>query len=101
MVVGGSPTARPISRQAMATRVTESSMRRTCLPWSRKYSAMAVATKAPRARTNADWSPYQGWNLAGFARTTLSRGKVVVDDYKFCGENGWGKFQKRKSPGKR
>ena len=22
--------------------------------------------------TNADWSPYEGWKLAGFARTTLS-----------------------------
>ena len=41
----------------MATRVTESSISRTCLPWSRKYSAMAVATSAPRARTRADWSP--------------------------------------------
>lgn len=49
--------------------------------------------------TNADWSPYLGWNLAGFSRTTLSRGKVIVDDYKFCGENGWGKFQPRKKPG--
>ncbi|MCA9257505.1 MAG: dihydropyrimidinase [Phycisphaerales bacterium] len=51
--------------------------------------------------TNTDWSPYQGWNLAGFSRTTLCRGKVIVDDYKFCGENGWGKFQPRKRPGVR
>ncbi len=49
--------------------------------------------------TNADWSPFQGWPLAGFARTTLSRGRVVVDDYKFCGENGWGRFLERKTPG--
>src|SRR5215207_4460145 len=32
--------------------------------------------------TNADWSPYQGWDLAGFSRTTLSRGDVIVDDYR-------------------
>jgi dihydropyrimidinase len=49
--------------------------------------------------TNADWSPFQGWPLAGFARTTLCRGKVVVDDYAFCGENGWGRFLARKTPG--
>ena len=50
--------------------------------------------------TNADWSPYQGWNLAGFSRTTLSRGKVIVDDYKFCGKNGWGRFLPRKTAGR-
>jgi hypothetical protein len=32
-------------------------MSSTCLPWSRKYSAIAVATSAPRARTSAAWSP--------------------------------------------
>lgn len=46
--------------------------------------------------TNCDWSPYDGWNLAGFSRTTLCRGRVIVDDYKFCGENGWGKLLTRK-----
>ena len=25
--------------------------------------------------TNADWSPYQGWPLAGFAESTYSRGR--------------------------
>src|SRR4029077_13288148 len=25
--------------------------------------------------TNADWSPFDGWQLAGFSRTTLSRGE--------------------------
>ncbi|MCG8408231.1 MAG: dihydropyrimidinase [Phycisphaerales bacterium] len=52
-----------------------------------------------KLETNADWSPYQGWPLAGFSRTTLSRGKVIVDNYKFCGRNGWGKFLKRKTAG--
>lgn len=50
--------------------------------------------------TNADWSPYEGWPLAGFARTTLCRGQVIVDDYKFVGRNGYGQFLPRKSPGK-
>ncbi len=37
--------------------------------------------------TNADWSPYEGWELAGFSRTTLSRGEVIVDDYKVVGRD--------------
>ena len=53
-----------------------------------------------KMETNADWSPFQGWDLAGFARTTLSRGKIVVDDYKFCGKNGWGQFIPRRTPGR-
>lgn len=32
--------------------------------------------------TNCDWSPYEGRHLAGFARTTISRGTVIVDNYK-------------------
>ena len=41
-VVGGSPTASPISRCAMATRVTESIISMTFKPLSRKYSAIAL-----------------------------------------------------------
>ena len=43
-VAGGSPTERPTSRCAMAKRVSESTMRSTSAPWSRKYSATDVAT---------------------------------------------------------
>lgn len=50
--------------------------------------------------TNADWSPYQGWPLAGFSRTTLCRGNVIVEDYKFCGQNGWGRFLPRSKLGR-
>jgi dihydropyrimidinase len=49
--------------------------------------------------TNADWSPYQGWSLAGFAETTFSRGKKIVDNYKFVGENGWGQWLPRERAG--
>jgi dihydropyrimidinase len=45
--------------------------------------------------TNADWSPYEGWDLAGFSRTTLSRGDVIVDDYKVVGKMGRGKWLPR------
>jgi dihydropyrimidinase len=49
--------------------------------------------------TNADWSPYEGWDLAGFARTTLSRGDVIVDDYKVVGREGRGRWLPRTSAG--
>lgn len=49
--------------------------------------------------TNADWNPFQGWPLAGFAHTTFSRGRKIVDGYKFVGENGWGKWLPRKKAG--
>ena len=45
--------------------------------------------------TNADWSPFEGWDLAGFSRTTLSRGEVIVDDYAVVGKEGRGKWLKR------
>ncbi len=49
--------------------------------------------------TNADWSPYEGWSLAGFSRTTLSRGDVIVDDYTVVGEAGRGKWLSRRTAG--
>lgn len=52
-----------------------------------------------KMETNADWSPYEGWDLAGFARTTISRGDVIVDDYKVVGKAGRGQWLPRKSAG--
>jgi dihydropyrimidinase len=52
-----------------------------------------------KMETNADWSPFQGWELAGFARTTLSRGEVIVDDYKVTGKEGRGQWLPRKNAG--
>jgi dihydropyrimidinase len=49
--------------------------------------------------TNADWSPYQGWPLAGFAETTYCRGRKVVEDYRFVGERGWGRWLPREKAG--
>ena len=53
-----------------------------------------------RMQTNCDWSPVQGWELAGFAEHTFSRGKQIVKDYKFCGRNGHGKFVPRTGVGR-
>jgi len=47
----------------------------------------------------ADWSPYQGWPLAGFAEHTFCRGKQIVDNYKCIGEKGWGKWLPRERAG--
>jgi len=49
--------------------------------------------------TNCDWNPYEGRQLAGFARTTLSRGEIVVDDYTVTGNEGRGRWLPRKSAG--
>ena len=49
--------------------------------------------------TNADWSPYDGWELAGFSRTTLSRGDVIVDDYAVVGKEGRGQWLPRTRAG--
>lgn len=51
--------------------------------------------------TNADWSPFEGWQLAGFARTTLSRGEVIVDDYRVVGREGRGQWLPRTHAGLR
>jgi dihydropyrimidinase len=47
----------------------------------------------------ADWSPFEGWELSGFARTTLSRGEVIVDNYKVVGREGRGRWLPRSSAG--
>jgi len=49
--------------------------------------------------TNADWSPFEGWDLAGFSRTTVSRGDVIVDDYRVVGKEGRGKWLHRTTAG--
>jgi len=49
--------------------------------------------------TGADWNPFEGMELGGFSRTTLSRGDVIVDDYKVVGKQGRGKWLERKSAG--
>jgi len=49
--------------------------------------------------SGADWSPYQGWSLGGFAETTFCRGRKIVDDYRFVGESGWGRWLPRERAG--
>ncbi|HUP89330.1 MAG TPA: dihydropyrimidinase [Longimicrobiales bacterium] len=58
-----------------------------------------ITVDPKKMETGADWNPYDGWDLAGFSRTTLSRGDVIVDDYKVVGKQGRGRWLPRKSAG--
>jgi dihydropyrimidinase len=55
-----------------------------------------ITVSHEQMETNCDWSPFEGWDLAGFSRTTISRGEIVVDDYAVCGKEGRGKWLERK-----
>jgi dihydropyrimidinase len=63
------------------------------------HPATKHAVVPSKMETNADWSPYDGWELAGFARTTLSRGEVIVDDYRVVGKAGRGQWLTRTRAG--
>ncbi|MCA9245052.1 MAG: amidohydrolase family protein, partial [Phycisphaerales bacterium] len=52
-----------------------------------------------KMQTNCDWSPVQGWELAGFAEHTFSRGAHITRDYQFVGRNGHGQFVPRTGVG--
>lgn len=49
-----------------------------------------------KLQSRCDWSPFQGWELGGFAHTTLCRGKVLVENYAFVGAPGHGKLIPRR-----
>jgi dihydropyrimidinase len=63
------------------------------------HPAKTHKVEPAKMETNADWSPYEGWDLAGFSRTTLSRGDVIVDDYRVVGKEGRGQWLPRKTAG--
>ncbi|MBN1858724.1 dihydropyrimidinase [Candidatus Bipolaricaulota bacterium] len=39
-----------------------------------------------------DFSPYEGHEVVGWPRVTIVRGKIVVEEGRFVGETGWGRF---------
>ena len=45
-----------------------------------------------------DYNPYEGRKVKGKATVVLSRGEVVVQDGRFLGKKGRGRFLKRGSP---
>jgi dihydropyrimidinase len=46
-------------------------------------------------QSRCDWSPYEGKDLFGFARTTLVRGERVVQEHRVVGAPGSGRFVER------
>ncbi len=56
-----------------------------------------VTLSAEFLHENVEWTPYQDIEIHGWPQTTISRGKVIVENGKFMGAPGQGKFVKRKS----
>ncbi len=46
-----------------------------------------------------DWSPYEGLHIRGWPRDVLSRGRVIVQNGKFVGPPGWGRYVSRERGG--
>ncbi len=63
------------------------------------HPTATLKVEPDKMETNADWSPFEGWDLAGFARTTISRGEIIVDNYKVVGREGRGKWLPRTTAG--
>ncbi|MFP4322260.1 MAG: dihydropyrimidinase [Anaerolineales bacterium] len=54
--------------------------------------AACRALSAETLHENCDWTPYNGLDIQGWPQTVFSRGRVVVQDGKFVGEKGAGRF---------
>lgn len=55
-----------------------------------------LTVRAAHMESAAGWSPYEGWELAGFPRTVLSRGEVIVDNGAVVGREGRGQWLPRR-----
>ncbi len=51
-----------------------------------------VTLNAETQHMPTDWCAYDGIEAAGFPMYTISRGEVIVDNYRFCGDRGRGGF---------
>jgi dihydropyrimidinase len=54
-----------------------------------------VTISAKTHHMRVDYSAYEGIKVKGVTKTVLSRGKVVIDEGKFVGKSGDGRFLKR------
>jgi dihydropyrimidinase len=48
------------------------------------------------AQHRTDYNLYEGWDLAGYPEKVLLRGRVIVDQERWLGRPGMGRFQLRK-----
>ncbi len=62
-------------------------------------TATRTVSTRRRWRPTPTGRPFEGWELAGFARTTLSRGEVIVDEYAVVGREGRGQWLPRTTAG--
>ena len=54
--------------------------------------AYEVTLRAGFLHEHVDWTPYEGLCLRGWPRVTLCRGEVVIEEGRFVGEAGRGRF---------
>ena len=52
--------------------------------------------RAEDMHSASDWDPFEGWEVRGWPRMTLSRGEVIVDNGKVLAEAGRGRLLKRR-----
>jgi dihydropyrimidinase len=54
-----------------------------------------MTLSAKTLHMKVDYSPYEGRQVTGAAETVLSRGRLVIEDGRFVGRSGAGRFLKR------
>jgi dihydropyrimidinase len=55
----------------------------------------AYTMSAATHHMNVDYSAYEGTTVAGHSKTILSRGQVIIDDGRYLGQAGHGRFTPR------
>jgi dihydropyrimidinase len=57
------------------------------------------AIRAADLHHTSDYTPYEGFEVAGAVRSVYVRGRAVVRDGAFAGERGYGRFVEREGAG--
>lgn len=62
--------------------------------------ARRLILRAETLHQQVDYCPYEGWEVTGYPRDVLLRGRPVVREGHFVGKPGWGTFVPRRSKGR-
>jgi len=62
----------------------------------RETRRVAPTGPGKNLQSRCDWSPYEGWELSGFAKHTLVRGVPMLEHGKIVGDLGHGQFLPRR-----
>lgn len=57
-----------------------------------------VTLSQPSLHEQVDWTPYEGIELQGWPDVTISRGEIIVENGRFLGQAGRGRFAARDFP---